>query len=60
MRALLGIAILLIVIWIIARVVGFLAGALLNLLWIIALVLFVIWLIGLITGRNRSTGTRAP
>lgn len=53
MRSLLYIAILLIVIWVIAQVVGFVAGALLNLLWIVALVLLVIWLFGLITGRRR-------
>ncbi len=53
MRALLPIAILLVVIWVVARVVGFVAGAMLNLLWIVALVLLVIWLIGLITGRRR-------
>ncbi|MGI9180449.1 MAG: hypothetical protein ACR2H9_08120 [Longimicrobiaceae bacterium] len=53
MRALLPIAILLVVLWVIARVVGFVAGAMLNLLWIIALVLLVIWLIGLVTGRRR-------
>jgi energy-coupling factor transporter transmembrane protein EcfT len=43
----------LIVIWAVARIVGFVAGAMLNLLWIVALVLLVIWLIGFITGRNR-------
>lgn len=53
MRALLPIAILLVVIWVVARVVGFVAGAMLNLLWIVALVLLVIWLIGLVTGRRR-------
>jgi hypothetical protein len=53
MRALLYIAILLIVIWAIARIVGWVAGALLNVLWIVALVLFVIWLFGMITGRSR-------
>jgi hypothetical protein len=53
MRSLLYIAILLIVIWVVARIVGFVAGALLNLLWIVALVLFVIWLFGLLTGRRR-------
>ena len=53
MRPLLYVAILLVVIWVVARVVGCVAGAMLNLLWIVALVLFVIWLIGLITGRNR-------
>jgi hypothetical protein len=53
MRALLYIAILLIVIWAVARVVGWVAGAMLNILWIVALVLFAIWLVGLITGRSR-------
>ncbi len=53
MRALLYIAILLIIIWVVAELVGFVAGALLNLLWIVALVLLVIWLFGLITGRRR-------
>ncbi len=53
MRSLLYIAILLVVIWVIARVVGFVAGAMLNLLWIVALILLVIWLFGLITGRRR-------
>jgi hypothetical protein len=53
MRALLYIAVLLIVIWVIARVVGWVAGAMLNLLWIIALVLLAIWLVGLVTGRRR-------
>jgi hypothetical protein len=53
MRSLLYVAILLIVIWVIARVVGWAAGMLLNLLWIVALVLLVIWLFGLISGRRR-------
>lgn len=53
MRSLLYIAVLLIVIWIVARLVGWAAGMLLNLLWIAALVLLVIWLIGLVTGRRR-------
>jgi hypothetical protein len=45
MNTLIYIAILLVVIWVIARVVGFVAGALLNLLWIIAIVLVVVWLV---------------
>lgn len=53
-RTLLWIAVGLLVTWVIARVVGFVAGALLNLLWIAALVLFVIWLIGLVTSRRRA------
>ena len=42
---LLYLAILLIVIWVLARVVGFIAGALLNLLWIVAIILFILWLV---------------
>jgi hypothetical protein len=53
MRALLYIAILLIAIWVVAQLVGWVAGALLNILWIVALVLFVIWLFGMLTGRSR-------
>jgi hypothetical protein len=53
MRSLLYIAILLIIIWAVARLVAGVAGALLNILWIVALVMLVIWLFGLVTGRNR-------
>ncbi len=45
MNTLIYIAILLVVIWVIARVVGFVAGALLNLLWVIAIILVVVWLV---------------
>jgi hypothetical protein len=45
MNNLIYIAILLVVIWVIARVVGFVAGALLHLLWVIAIILVVIWLV---------------
>ena len=45
MNNLLYLAILLVVIWVIARVVGFVAGALLNLLWILALILLIVWLL---------------
>lgn len=40
---LLGIAVLLIVIWVAATVTRFIAGALLNLLLVAALVLLVVW-----------------
>jgi len=53
MRSLLYIAILLVVIWIVARVIAGVASVLLNILWIVALVMLVIWLFGLVTGRNR-------
>ncbi|CAN5719964.1 hypothetical protein BH23GEM8_BH23GEM8_12120 [soil metagenome] len=45
MNNLLYLAILLVVIWVVARVVGFVAGALLHLLWIVAIVLVIIWLV---------------
>jgi hypothetical protein len=45
MNSLLYIAVVLVVIWVVARVVGFVAGALLNLLWVVAIILFVVWLV---------------
>jgi hypothetical protein len=53
MRSLIYIAVLLVIIWAVARLVAGVASALLNILWIVALVMLVIWLIGLVTGRNR-------
>jgi hypothetical protein len=53
MHFLLWIAILLFVLWIAARVIGFVAGVALNLLWIVALVLLVMWLFSFISGRRR-------
>lgn len=40
---LLGIAVVLIIIWIVASLTRFLAGALLNLLLIVAVILLVVW-----------------
>lgn len=45
MDKLLWIAIALIVIWLIASVTKFIAGALLHVFWIIAVVLFLVWLV---------------
>jgi hypothetical protein len=53
MRHLIWIALLLVIIWVIARVVAGIAGALLNILWIIAIIVFVVWLFNVLTGRNR-------
>ena len=53
-RSFLWIALLLVAIWIAARVIGFMAGALLNLLWIAAIIFAVIWLIGQVRGRGRT------
>jgi hypothetical protein len=53
MNNLLYLAILLVVIWVVARVVGFVAGALLNLLWVIAIILLVVWLLRRVFARTR-------
>lgn len=45
MNNLLWIAILLIILWVIASVTKFVVGAVLHLLWVLALVLLVIWVI---------------
>lgn len=52
-RSLLWLAGVLVVLWIAARVIGFLAGAALHLLWIGAIVLGVLWLISKVTGGGR-------
>lgn len=46
MNWLLWVAIILVVLWVLAEVLGFVVGALLHLLWIAAIILFVMWLIG--------------
>ena len=45
MNNLLWIAGLLVIIWIIANVTGFLVGAILNLLWIVALIMVAVWVV---------------
>jgi hypothetical protein len=57
MRHLIWIALALVVIWVIARVIAGIAGALLNLLWIVAIIVGIIWLIGLVTGKGSRTTT---
>ena len=44
MNGLLPLAIVLLVLWVVARVLGWVIGAALNLLWIAALVLLAVWL----------------
>lgn len=53
-KSLLWFAGVLIAVWIAARVIGVLAGALLHLLWIGAIILGVFWLIGKVTGKGRT------
>jgi hypothetical protein len=45
MNSLLWIAVVLIILWVVASVTKFVVGAMLHLLWILALVLLVIWVI---------------
>lgn len=51
MNWLLTLAVVLIVLWIAAEVLGWVLGAALHLLWIAALVLFVVWLVGKVRRR---------
>lgn len=57
MRTLLWIAVLLVVVWVIARLIAGIASVLLNLLWIAALVLLVVWLIGKFRGGTTTGPT---
>lgn len=52
MQSLIWIAIVLVVIWVVARLVAGVAGVLLNLLWIIAIILLIVWLFNLVTGGS--------
>lgn len=45
MDKLLWIAIVLIIVWLIASITKWVAGALLHVLWIVAVVLFITWLV---------------
>lgn len=52
MNWLLTLAIILVVLWILAEVLGWVLGAALHLLWIAAIVLFVIWLYNRVRART--------
>lgn len=52
MNWLLTLAIILVVLWVLAEVLGFVLGAVLHLLWIAALVLFAIWLFNKVRART--------
>ncbi len=52
MNGLLVLAIVLLVLWVLAEAMGWVLGALLNLLWIGALVLFVVWAVGWFRART--------
>jgi hypothetical protein len=51
-HALIGLAILLVVIWVIARVMLAVTSVALHILWIAALIFFVIWLIRTVGHRT--------
>jgi len=51
-HTLLGLAILLVVIWIVARVVLAVTSVALHLLWVAAIVIAIIWLVSLATKRT--------
>jgi uncharacterized membrane protein required for colicin V production len=52
MNWLLWAAIILVVLWVLAEVLGWVLGALLHLLWIGAIILFVLWLVGKLRART--------
>lgn len=58
MNWLLLLAIVLVVLWALARAMGWVLGAALNLLWIVALVFLVIWLVGMVRGWMAGKRTR--
>jgi hypothetical protein len=45
MDKLLWVAVVLIIIWVIAGVTKWVAGALLHVLWVVAVILFLVWLV---------------
>lgn len=51
MNWLLTFAVVLIALWVLFEVLGWVVGAALHLLWIAALVLFVVWLVGKVRRR---------
>jgi len=52
MNGLIGIAIFLLIAWLVLRVAFALTGLAFHLLWIAAIVLFVLWVIGKISGAK--------
>ena len=49
MHSFLWLAILLVIFWVVARIFLAVTGAMLHLLWIVALVCFIIWAVGRFT-----------
>jgi len=51
MNWMLFLAVALVVLWVLARILGWVLGAALNLLWIAALVLLALWVVGKVRRR---------
>ncbi|TLD69854.1 hydrophobic protein [Phragmitibacter flavus] len=49
-----GIAVILLVIWLVAKVVFAVTGFFLNLLWMAAVLMFVVWLFGKFFGKSTA------
>jgi hypothetical protein len=56
-RSILTLALVLIAIWIVAKIVFGLVGFMVHVLLFVGAVLFIIWLWRLLTGRNGTTDT---
>jgi hypothetical protein len=52
MNALIGIAIFLLILWVVLKLALAITGGLLHLIWIAAVVMFVLWLIGKARGAG--------
>jgi thiol:disulfide interchange protein len=51
-HSLIGLAILLVVIWVVARVVLAVTSVALHLLWVVAIIAAIIWVIGRVRGSS--------
>lgn len=51
-HALLGIAVVIFVIWLLLVLVGHIGGTLINLLWILIVVALIWWLVSFLSGRR--------
>ncbi|MEO7099367.1 MAG: hypothetical protein ABI162_08390 [Luteolibacter sp.] len=52
MNAMLGVAIFLLILWVVLKLILMVTGGFLHLLWIAAVVLFVLWLLGRLRGAG--------
>lgn len=52
MNALIGIAIFLLILWLVLRLALAITGGLLHLVWIAAVVMFILWIVGNLRGSG--------